>query len=561
MTDWNFAILDWQERLKAGRSLLPSLPLDDVEADRAVAIFNKIRLPDVPGMPTLGECAAEWQRDIVRAIFGSLEDGRRQVAEVLAMVPKKSNKTTMGAAITLVALLMNKRPRAEMIYAGPTQEIAETAFNQAVGMIDADEYLVKRFHVAHHTKTITDRRNKARAKVKTFDMKVVTGSKPAFVLLDELHLMAGINGADRIVGQIRGGMLPNPEAAMVMITTQSDVPPAGVFKDELTYARNVRDGKEPSGRMLPMLYEFPMEMQRDASWRDPANWPMVSPSLNRPVKMPELIESYTQAKAKSEAAERQWVSQHLNVEMGIAMHEDAWPGAEYWQGAADLALTFEALLDRCEVVVAGIDGGGLDDLLGFAALGREKLTRRWLLWGRAWAHPIVLQRRKEIAPTLRDFEKDGDLVFCAAATQDIDEVVGYCLRIRDAGLFPEKFGIGIDKLGLPAIVDGLVAAGFVVDGGNGGQITGISQGGWLNPAILGMERKLSDGTLIHPGQPLMAWCVGNAKIELKGSARAVTKQASGKAKIDPLVAAFNAGMLMSRNPSAAISLNVMAMVA
>jgi phage terminase large subunit-like protein len=67
---------------------------------------------------------------------------------------------------------------------------------------------------------------------------------------------------------------------------------------------------------------------------------------------------------------------------------------------------------------------------------------------------------------------------------------------------------------------------------------------------------LSDGTLIHAGQPLMAWCVGNAKIELKGSARAVTKQASGKAKIDPLIALFNAAMLMARNPAGRVNIDV-----
>src|SRR5690606_9976609 len=172
-------------------------------------------------------------RDIVRAIFGSLIDGSRMAPEVLALVPKKNSKTTGGAAITLTGLLMNARPRAEFIYVGPTQEVADLAFQQTVGMIEADEYLTKRFHVAHHTKTITDRRNKARLKVKTFDMKVVTGSKPSFILLDELHLMATINGAGRIIGQIRGGMLPNPEAVMVMITTQSDQPPAGPFKAEL----------------------------------------------------------------------------------------------------------------------------------------------------------------------------------------------------------------------------------------------------------------------------------------------------------------------------------------
>jgi phage terminase large subunit-like protein len=547
---WSFALPDWVERLKEGRSLVPDLPLDLAEADRAVGIFNNLRLPDVPGQPRLGEAAGDWIRDVVRAIFGSLdaETGRRWVPEAFILVPKKNSKTTSGAGIALTALLLNVRPNAELQLIGPTQEIADVAFGQVKGMIEADEYLVKRFQVRDHIKTIEDRLTKAKLKIKTFDMKVATGSKPVFVLLDEVHLLSKIAGASRIVGQLRGNMLANPESLFVMITTQSDEMPDGVFKAELEYARGVRDGRITNRvRMLPILYEFSEEMQKDPArpWADPANWSMVLPNLGRSITIERLQDDFAAAKEKGEAEIRRWASQHLNIQIGLALHAGGWIGASYWEGAADPTLTLDELLERSEVAVLGIDGGGLDDLLGAAVIGRCRETRDWLHWGHAWAHTDVFERRKDIAERLHDFARAGQLTICARPTQDLEEIAALAVKLKARRLLPKVNGVGLDPQSVAALVDALAAAGI-----GGEQVTGIAQGYRLSGAVWGLERKLKDGTFWHCGQDLMAWVVGNAKVEQRGNAVLITKEAAGKAKIDPLMASFDAVELMGRNPIA-----------
>jgi phage terminase large subunit-like protein len=49
----------------------------------------------------------------------------------------------------------------------------------------------------------------------------------------------------------------------------------------------------------------------------------------------------------------------------------------------------------------------------------------------------------------------------------------------------------------------------------------------------------------------MSWAVSNARVEPKGNAITITKQASGSANIDPLMAAFNAIAWMAANPATA----------
>ncbi|EHM00539.1 putative phage terminase, large subunit [Acetobacteraceae bacterium AT-5844] len=529
---------------------MPTLPLWDAEARRAVAIFDRLRIPDVPGEPTFAEAGGEWFREIVAVLFGSLDPAtkERMIRELLLLVPKKNAKTTNGAGLMLTALLVNRRPRAEFLLVAPTQKVSELAFKQVAGMIDLDPVLRTACHVQEHLKKITFKRTKATLEVKSFSPKVMTGVKPAGILVDELHVIAESEDADRVIGQLRGGMVSQPEAFLAFITTQSERPPKGVFKAELERARAIRDGKT-SGRMLPILYEFPpaialTQKVDDAEpypWEDTRLWHMVMPNNGRSITVERLAEDYETAKLAGVEELLRWASQHLNIELGLALRSDRWAGADWWLRRADPALTLEELLRRSEVVTIGIDGGGLDDLLALAVCGRERGTKRWLLWVRAWAHPVVFERRKSIAPELRDFEKQGHLSAVKSVGEDLAELIKVVETVDQSGKLHK---VGLDPMGVGAIVDAMAEIGVKAD-----RVEGIPQGWQLTGAIKTAERKLADDTLSHGGQPILAWAVGNAKVTPAGNAVTITKQVSGSAKIDPILAVFDAIALMSRDPA------------
>ena len=543
---WDLGCPDWEDRLRRRRSLIPALPLNKAEGNRAVAVFNKLRLADVPGTPTLEDAAGDWFRDVVRVLFGAMDakNRERMIRELFLLTPKKSSKTTYGALLMLTALLLNRRPNAEFFFVAPVQDVSEIAFSAAAGAIALDPVLGKKFHVREHLKKIVHRESGSELSILTFDPAVLTGQKVSGgVLIDELHVVAKMSKAASAIRQLRGGMLPFPEAFMAIITTQSEDAPAGVFRSELMKARAIRDGKR-TGAMLPVLYEFPEAMQKDpAEWRNPKNWSMVTPNDGRSVTVSRLVEEFDVAQSTGDDELRAWASQHLNVEIGLALRSDSWAGAPFWETQARDGIGLEKILASCEVVDVGIDGGGLDDLLGLTVIGRDAETREWLTWSHAWAHPSVLERRKSEAARFRDFEADGDLTIVEQIGDDVLQVAAIVARIDKAGLLDK---IGVDPVGIGAVLDALVDAGVDQE-----KVIGISQGWKLSGPIKTTERKLAEGSLIHGGSKMMAWCVGNAKVEPKGNAILITKQASGTAKIDPLMAMFSAVALMALNPAAA----------
>lgn len=542
MPEWTTACPDWEKRLVERASIIPP-PIFPDQAEYALGIFKELRVSDLPGKPTFGECSESWVFDYVKAIFGGYEaeTGKQLIREYGLLISKKNTKSTIAAGIMLTAVILCWREDEEHLILAPTKEVADNSFKPAAGMIRADDELSDMFQVQDHIRTITHRVTRNTLKVVAADTDTVSGKKAGRILVDELWLFGKRQNAEAMFMEALGGQVSREEGWVIFLTTQSDEPPAGVFKERLQYWRDVRDGKINDPKTLGVLYEFPESMVDKKKYLRPENFYITNPNMGRSVSAEWLEDQLRKNQSKTDGTLQQFLAKHLNIEIGLNLRTDRWAGVDFWE-AQIRPVTFRDILDRAEVATVGIDGGGLDDLLGLYIIGRDKETREWIGWGHAWAHEIAVRRRKSEESRFNDFVKAGDLTIVKRVGQDTEEVAEYVSRINDAELLDK---IGIDPSGVGQILDALVEAEIPEDA-----VVGVSQGWRLGGAIKTTERKLAEGVLVHGGQPLMAWCVGNARVEPKGNAILITKQASGKGKIDPLMALFNAVSLMALNPEA-----------
>ncbi len=509
-------------------------------------MFKRLRLPDVIDTPRIGDVCGDWVYDLVAAMFGSYDAAlnERMIQEFFLLVPKKNGKSTFAAAIMVTAILVNRRPDAEFTFLAPTIEVANISFRQARGIIRLNKRLSELFHIQDNIRRITYMKTDAYLQIKAADVDVVTGGKPVGALIDETHVFAVKARAADIFMEIRGALAARPDGFLIQITTQSKAPPSGVFKSELARARDVRDGKLRLPKpLLPVLYELPNKLARSDRWKNENVWHLLNPNLGRSVDINFLRSSLIDAERKGQADMALFASQHFNVEIGLSLRSDRWPGAEYWEKQGDKHLTLATILEHSEIVTVGIDGGGLDDLFGLAVLGRHRDTKDWLCWSHAWCHESVLDRRQTIASTLQDFQQAGELTIVSDKLADISEIVELIGNIKEAGIL---HGVAVDPAGIGEFVDALATVGITPENK---KVVGAPQGYAMMNALKTTERKLVNGTLRHSGLALMTWAVSNVKIEPTATAIRATKQNAGDLKIDPAMAMFNAVTLMSTSPA------------
>lgn len=538
------ACLDWAERLKRGQLPISErlLPLKGASAERWSKVYNRLRLADVEGQPTLGSLPnTAWIDTIGRALWGG-----SQIREAMILVSKKNSKSSHGALMTLAAMLALQIPHHRFTVLAPTVSIAQFTFDQIVGAIQADPVVQSRCHLRVHDKQVEHLVTRAKIVVKAAALSTVTGLKGS-VLVDELHVWGNMANGKKLRQQLKGALAASPHARGIYITTQSDEPPAGLFESMLKYARAVRDGRIADPSFLPVLFEPWPECD---PWTDPATWPALLPSYPHVAGEDFYKGVISEANADGRESVSKAKSQYFNIEISRGEGATGWDVA---QGLAENAmeLDLETLLDICDRVAVGIDLGGGQDLTALSAVGTVGTT--YYVWTRVWLTKKGLNSdvNKRSRSRFDSFIDDGDMKIVPPGA-DLQQAVSLCEQVRESG---KLAGIGIDPASAGDLADALETAGFEQD--EPGGYFGVGQTAFrLAPAVRTLDRAAEQNRLVAAEQEVLFWCARNVQISYKGNAPSITKDMAHD-KIDCVMSTLDAVTVLITQKEAAVDVGAM----
>lgn len=569
------AVPNWAEMTAKGVCPLPSLDqlpfYSPAAGEEGWKTYSSFRFTDIPGAPRVGDISAPWVEALVRYWFAAQDPttGARAVPEMFLLTAKKATKTSIFALLLLAQFVMTKRRNAQALLFAPRINVADLAFRLIVGAVDTTPGLRDRFTVAPAERALKDKRTdqgwRTQLKVVSADLSVLAGTTAQYIMIDEMHLFEKMTGAEHMMEHVRGARSGRPDSSAIICSTHPHLIAQGIWPGELDAYRRIRDNKLKTPHLM-VSYEFPEAMLKRKEHLDPKNWHMVNPNIGYSATLDWMQENRAFYEAKGPDSLSGWDNQFLNVDPHYNNPPNAWPGARYWDGAIDKdkrlgrpdAEGLNALLERCEICVIGIDGGGMYDLLSLYVIGREHDRGVWLGWGHSWCHKGMEQSHPAVWKRLKRFASIGELSvvdYCVSLdgkndkTLNLDEMSRLVSYINSTGKLIPKGGVGVDEGGMPTLADSLHSLSLPCPVSHD-QVERVKQGAALNPVHDGMATRVATRTFRHGGQQLMKWAVQNVVREDHGKDNyiIVKRREVTHAKIDPFIAMANAARMLYNSP-------------
>jgi len=491
---------------------------------------------------TIGKWAGQpfvltpWQREFIYEVFANVDEhGRRLTRRAFLQIARKQGKSELAAAVALFLLAADNEASPQIFGAAQDRDQASLIFDVAAQMVERSESLRNVCKVVLSTKRIICPENAGYYRAIPADAAGSHGFNASGIIFDEFHTQRNRDLYDVLSTSTSAREQP----LIFMITTAGFDRNNGPCYEVYNYAKGVINGDivDPSfvGRVfeVPPNTSFETLSEQDADgncFREKALWPLANPSL---IGQPGgFVRPDEMRRAVNEAIHLPRARNHV-----LALHFDVWTdAAEAWLDSA----TWDAN--------AGV-GIFEHDLEGRSFYGALDLshTQDFTAWNmlfppedehgtfesvwRFWLPEDALIRRGDMAPTLREWEREGLITVCSGDVVDHRMVEEQVLRDCERFRMEE---IAFDRFHAYPLVSSLQER-FPEQLADVGQTYRF-----LNKPAKELERLLAERRYHHGGNKVMRWMVSHCVVETNQDDMIRPSRRRSADKVDGVLAALMA---------------------
>jgi len=461
-----------------------------------------------------------WQERIIRQLFRTRQDGRRQYRTALLLLPRKNGKTELAAAIALYGLFGDGELGAEVYSAAADKDQAALCFNVAAQMVRNDPYLLAQCDIVDSQKRIVHRPSGSFYRAISAEAYSKHGFNASLVVYDELHAAP----TRELYDVLSTSMGARRDPLMLVIST-AGYDRHSILFELYAHAVRVREDPDLDPSFLPVLYEAP----EDADWTSERVWKAANPALD---DFRSLEDMRIAAKRAQEIPAQENVFRRLYLNQWTEQ-ADRWLRLADWDACA--ALERPALTGRRGYV--GLDLSTTTDLTALAAVfpsddGIDVLCHCFLPDER-----LQDRIRRDRVPYDR-WAADGYLTLTPGNVIDY-EAIRAMLRAWDQVY--DIVAVGFDPWNATDLVERLKTH----DGLN---CLPVRQGyAAMSPPTKSLEKSVLGRQLRHDGDPVLRWCVTNVALEGDTSGNVKPSKRLSTGRIDAVIALIIAIDMLERH--------------
>lgn len=470
---------------------------------------------------TKGELAGQrvvlepWQIFILTTVFGwrRRADGGRRFRRVYIEVPRGSGKSTLSSGVALYCLLADHEPGAEVYSFATTRDQAKIVFGDAKVMAEHNSALRERFGLQVLANALYVPSTNSTFQAKSAEGSTLDGLNTHLAVVDELHAHK-----TRAVYDVVETSLGKRRASLLWCITTAGFDTSGICYEVRTMCTKVLSRLADDETQFAIIYTI----DDGDDWSSMEALEKANPNWGVSVR-PEVITSLLQKAKTLPSAINNFKTKHLDVWCSA---RSAWLDMRAWKRCETTGLELSDF--EGQPCFIGLDIGSKSDLTVKTYLFpfEEDSKDKYALFCECWlpSKAIETSTNSQYSGWVRSGyiqETDGAMTDLNVIEESIREDLSR-FDVQTVTYDPwqaTQIATSLSDEGAP-----MLECRFTVQN--------------VSDPMKTLEALVIDGRIVHDGNPVMAWMMGNVEARIDAKDNIFPRKERHENKIDGAVAAI-----------------------